>query len=426
LLPVRAKGWSGGAAVSALDRRRETTMLASQRFGAVALLWLAGVALRMTILALPAVIASIKDELQLSATEVGVLTGLPVALFAFAAVPGALLIARLGALSALLGGLFLTAIASGLRSAVGDIMALYATTMLMGLGVAIMQPALPPLVRLWLPDHVGFGTAVYTNGLLVGEILPVAFTAPMLPLIDGSWRVSLIVWSLPVLAIAVLVAMRAPRIDSKFVGRVRWWPDWRSGLIWRLGLIFGSVTSMYFTSNGFLPIYLSSIGRSDMIGDALTALNLGQMPASLLLLVCADRLVRRVWPYFAAGILALASIFVLVVTAGPGILVASAVLGFCCGGILTLALALPPLLCAPEDVAATSAAVFTLSYGCAVLVPVVSGSAWDLTGMPRFAFLPIAACAVLLMVLAARIEFQREETPSGPCPDAVPGRGNEG
>ena len=54
-----------------------------QHFAAVALLWLAGVALRMPILALPAVIASIKDELQLSATEVGVLTGLPVALFAF-------------------------------------------------------------------------------------------------------------------------------------------------------------------------------------------------------------------------------------------------------------------------------------------------------------------------------------------------------
>jgi MFS transporter, CP family, cyanate transporter len=393
-----------------------------QHFVAVALLWLAGVALRMPILALPAVIASIKDELQLSATEVGVLTGLPVALFAFAAVPGSLLIARLGALSALLGGMFLTAIASGLRAASGDIMGLYGTTMLMGLGVAIMQPALPPLVRLWLPDRVGFGTAVYTNGLLVGEILPVATTAPMWALLDGSWRASLILWSLPVLATGVLVALRAPRTDAKIVQRVRWWPDWRSGLIWQLGLMLGSATSMYFTSNGFLPIYLSSIGRSDMIGGALTALNLGQMPASLLLLVCADRLVRRMWPYLAAGILAFASILVLIATTGPSILVASAVLGFCCGGVLTLALALPPLLCAPEDLAATSAAVFTLSYGCAVVVPIVSGNAWDLTGIPRFAFLPIAACAVLLMVLAVRIEFQRDANPSRPCRDAAPAR----
>ena len=401
-------------------------MFTPQQVGVVALLWLAGIALRMPILALPAVIASIKDELQLSATEVGVLTGLPVALFALAAVPGSLLIARIGALSALLGGLLLTGIASGLRSASGDVTALYATTMLMGLGVAVMQPALPPLVGMWLPRHVGFGTAVYTNGLLVGEILPVAITAPMLPLIGGSWRVSLIMWSLPVLAIAVLVALGAPRIVGEFVQRARWWPDWRSGLIWRLGLMFGSATSMYFTSNGFLPIYLSSIGRSDMIAGALTALNVGQMPASLLLLVYADRLVSRAWPYLAAGILALASILALVATAGPLIVVASALLGFCCGGILTLALALPPLLCASEDVAATSAAVFTLSYGCAILVPIVSGSAWDLTGIPRLAFLPIAGCAVLLMVLAARFEFRRAEAVQGTYLGAVPERSSEG
>jgi CP family cyanate transporter-like MFS transporter len=295
--------------------------------------------------------------------------------------------------------------------------------MLMCLGVAIMQPALPPLVGLWLPGHVGFATAVYTNGLLVGEILPVAITAPMLPLIGASWRVSLIVWSLPVLAIALLTAMRAPRIRPPLRRRARWWPDWRSGLIWQLGLIFGSITSVYFTSNGFLPIYLSSIGRSDLIGGALTAINLGQMPASLLLLLCADRVVRRVWPYLAAGILTLASVLVLVATTGTPIVAASAVIGFCCGGILTLALALPPLLCAPEEVAATSAAVFTLSYGCAVLVPILSGTAWDATGVPRFAFLPIAACAAVLMVLATRVDFQGAKPGHEPCRGDAAGDG---
>jgi CP family cyanate transporter-like MFS transporter len=33
-------------------------------------------------------------------------------------------------------------------------------------------------VRGWLPHRIGFGTAVFTNGLLVGEILPVALTIP--------------------------------------------------------------------------------------------------------------------------------------------------------------------------------------------------------------------------------------------------------
>ena len=53
-------------------------------------------------------------------------------------------------------------------------------------GVAVMQPTLPPLVRAWAPQRIGFATAVYTNGLLIGEILPAALTIPVvLPLIKS-------------------------------------------------------------------------------------------------------------------------------------------------------------------------------------------------------------------------------------------------
>jgi MFS family permease len=246
-------------------------MLVAQQLAAIISLWLAGVALRMTILAIPPVITLIRDDLNLSPTQVGVLTGLPVSLFAIAAVIGSLLIARLGARPSLLIGLFTTAIGSALRSASTEVAALYATTTLMALGVAIMQPALPPLVRSWLPARIGFGTAVYTNGLLAGEIAPVVITPFVLPLIDTSWRFSLVVWSLPVLAIAIWIATLAPREYIASTTRSAWWPDWSSGLVWRLGLIFGSVTSTYFTINGFLPLYLNSVGRPDLIKSALIA-----------------------------------------------------------------------------------------------------------------------------------------------------------
>src|ERR1700681_1023324 len=71
------------------DARREM-------WTAVALLWLAGNALRITILAVPPVIAMIRDEFALSATEVGLLSSVPPALFAIAALAGSLLGSRLG------------------------------------------------------------------------------------------------------------------------------------------------------------------------------------------------------------------------------------------------------------------------------------------------------------------------------------------
>ena len=48
----------------------------------VALLWLAGVGLRLTILAVPPVITRIQADLHLSGTEIGILSGLPVLLSA--------------------------------------------------------------------------------------------------------------------------------------------------------------------------------------------------------------------------------------------------------------------------------------------------------------------------------------------------------
>ncbi len=151
------------------------------------LLWLAGNGLRITILAVPPVIPQIRTDFGMSETMVGILTGLPPVLFACTAVLGSLLIARFGALTTLIVGLFATAAGSALRGAAPDVWFLYGATIVTGFGVAIMHPSLPPLVRTWLPHRIGFGTALFTNGLLVGEILPVALTIPvLLPLVSGK------------------------------------------------------------------------------------------------------------------------------------------------------------------------------------------------------------------------------------------------
>src|SRR5262249_49531370 len=178
---------------------------------AASLLWLAGVGLRLTILAVPPVISLIQADLQLSGTEIGVLTGLPIVLFGVAALPGSLLIARFGAVAILVTGLVIAGIASALRGAVLHTFALYATTIVMGAGIAIMQPALAPLVRQWLPKRVSFATALYTNGLLVGETLAVMLTIPVvLPLVGNSWRWAFVIWSVPLIVIALFTVQFAP------------------------------------------------------------------------------------------------------------------------------------------------------------------------------------------------------------------------
>jgi CP family cyanate transporter-like MFS transporter len=375
----------------------------------VFLLWLAGNGLRITILAVPPVIPLIRTDLGMSETQVGILTGLPPVLFACTAVLGSLLIARFGALTTLLAGLIATAAGSALRGA-PEMVTLYAATIVTGFGVAIMHPSLPPLVRTWLPHRIGFGTAVFTNGLLVGEILPVALTIPVvLPLLHNSWRESFVLWAVPVMLIALVVVVLAPRQPVAPQGAKtpqRWWPDWRDPLIWRLGIALGSVNSMYFSANAFLPDYLHYVGRADLVSAALTALNVGQIPASFLLLAVAGRLERAIWPHIVCGAGSLAAIIGIVVLPGPGIVVCAGVLGFFAAAILILMLALPPLLAPPDDVHRVSAAMFTISYSCAVITPVFSGLAWDLTGIAQSAFVPLGVCAIVLMALAPGIKLR--------------------
>jgi CP family cyanate transporter-like MFS transporter len=371
------------------------------------LLWLAGTGLRLTILAVPPVIPLIHDELRLNATQVGILTGLPSMLFAFAAVPGSLLIARLGVRTALVVGLAITAIGGALRGAIPDVMWLYAMTVAMGAGVAVMQVTMPPAVRAWIPERIGFATAVYTNGLLIGEIIPVALMLPLvLPFVAGSWQRGFVIWSIPVAIFAVLVMALAPHRDfangSASVRR-RWWPDWNSHLIWRLGIMLGTINATYFATNAFLPDYLRSNGQGEWISAALSGLNAGQVPASLLLLAVAGRLERKAWPYVGCGLLCLVATAGIVFGSGVWIVAAASVQGFAAAAILILILVLPPLLSAHDDVHRVTAAMFTISYSCAVIVPVISGMAWDLSGIASFAFAPIALCGIILIILAPAI-----------------------
>ena len=82
-------------------------------------------------------------------------------------------------------------------------------------------------------------------------------------------------------------------------------------------------------------------------------------------------------------------------------------LGFFDAAILILMLAMPPLLAPPEDVHRVSAAMFTISYSCAVITPIFSGLLWDLTGVAWTAFVPLGVCAVVLMAIAPTIRFER-------------------
>lgn len=376
----------------------------------LALLWLVGASLRVTVLAIPPLLPQVQHDLGLSQTGVGVLSSLPSLLFAAAAIPGAALVSRYGALPTLLAGLLLTGVGSALRGLSPDTLMLLTTTVAMSAGIAVMQPALPRIVRDWLPHHVGLATAVYSNGMLGSEALSASLTIPfILPLVGGSWRLSLVFWSLPIFAVALLLAAarrrRSVAIESAapVTGSVHhWWPDWRSPLTWELGLVMGCASGIYFGVNAFLPGYLTKSGHADLVDDALAAINVVQIPATVLLFFFAQRLCVRRTPYVVMGALATVGVLGLIVMPGTWAVLWSAVIGLCCASVITLCLTLPPLLSKPDEVQRLAGAAFTIGYAWAVVIPILGGFAWDVSTLPVTTFLPAAACGVLIAVVGAR------------------------
>ena len=57
---------------------------------------------------------------------------------------------------------------------------------------------------------------------------------------------------------------------------------------------------------------------------------------------------------------------------------------------------LPAILSPPGDVHRMAGGMFTISYTIAVIVPIVCGACWDLTGLPWTSFMPMALCAAAL------------------------------
>ena len=375
------------------------------------LFWFVGACLRITVLAVPPVVPLLHADLHLTETGIGWLSSLPPMLFAIAAVPGALLIARFGLVPALLTGLLLSAAGSAARGAVASTASLFAATIAMGAGISIVQTVMPPLVRAWFQQRIGLATSVYTNGLLVGEIIPVGLTIPLvLPLVQQSWRLDFVVWSVPVLMAILLVWCGTRQRDAmgatppiQTAPRRRWWPDWSDPLIWRLGLILGSVNATYFVTNAFLPDLVTAAGRPDLVSSALTAINVGQLPASFLMLPLAERLVKRPWSYAATGLLATFSVVAMLATQGYWIVFWAGVLGFTGAVTLIMALALPSILSAADDVHRTTAGMFTISYSCAMALSVIVGWLWDVTHRPIVGFAPVALCGLVIAALASTV-----------------------
>jgi CP family cyanate transporter-like MFS transporter len=374
------------------------------------LLWLAGVYLRIPILVAPALGPFISDELGLTQALTGALTTIPILMLAIGAMPGSLAISRIGPRNTLALAMIIMVIGSAGRALVPETLALMVASAVMGLGVAMMQPALPALLPRWLaPHHVAMGSAIYMNGMLMGEFIGAGVTLPVLmPLLDQSWRATLLAWSLPALLVAA--ALYLPKRDlARPVKKTAWLPDWHNPLTLKLGLLLGLSGSMFFGLNAYMGNLLEQQGHFDKLSSALFYYNIAQVFASLMMLKLA-----RAWVGRRSIIIAMAALSILGTTGailldGWWTIASATLMSFVAGILLILLVALPPLLVRSEDTGRLSAGTFLVGYTVAFSVPMLGGLLADFTGDTRHAIAVMIGYSLLVLPLAFTLNLKRKK-----------------
>lgn len=372
---------------------------------------LAAATLRAPLVAIGPVAHTMAGALQVGAGVIGLLTTIPVLLFAVSSPLAVWISRRFGAEFALSLCLAGVVVACLVRSS-GGLGPALAGTALLGLAITIGNVIVPVIIsHEYPPQRVHLMTAVYTAALNLGATTAVVGTAPLAPAL--GWQGALVVWGgFGLAALVVWTATHGIRATLLPAPATVEAPDaapapstLRASSTWLLVIAFGCQSFCFYAVSAWLPTLLHDHGYPATISGDITGVFqlLGVAGALLVPLVIARaNLVVGVaaciacWAVVPIGFLITPDLWWLWcvlggVGQGAGItLVFSMIVGF--GG-------------GPRVVASRSGAVQGIGYAIGAVGPTVIGALHDASGawaVPLVVILGVLVVFAAAGLLAAR------------------------
>jgi CP family cyanate transporter-like MFS transporter len=394
-----------------------------------------GLLLRGPIIAVAPIIGEISDDLDLDASQAGLLTSLPVLCFALVTPLASLLIERAGANAATTMAIFGVALGTIVRSA-GDTAAAFTGTVIMGLFITVGNVVVPVLIRRDVgPARVGMVTGLYTSALNIGSMLTSVATAPLAEAF--GWRAALGAWvSLAVvagLAWAAAVGVRAatkwgPVRPAVETGAIETVPTptrpvplsdpgahsatWRSVTAILLALAFAGQAFAYYGLTAWFPkLLVDEQGLSvAAAGSSSSIFQISAVIGALGIPILAQR---------AGIVVAMSTLSVLWATIPLGLILApegwaawALSGGVAQGGAITLIFMIVVRLAASGPHSRRlSAMVQGVGYAIAAAAPWLVGAAYESSGGWTSPLLVIA-CAIMVFAtcgIAATVRARRRE-----------------
>ncbi|MNO59774.1 putative transporter YycB [compost metagenome] len=362
-----------------------------------------GINLRPILTSIGPLLAEIREATGLGFQGASLLTVLPVLCMGFFALALPWIGPRLGEARGMTCGLLAIAAACLWRLLLDSGMALIASAVLAGIGVAIIQALVPGVIKRWFPTRVPGAMGLYSASLMAGGG-SAAVLAPVVATRLGHWQTGLGVWAGLALVGLLFWCLARPReaVAQEPARRTRHF--FGSRRAWLLAIYFGIINGGYTSMVAWLPVYYRQLGWSaESSGQLVGLMTIFQVLAALSIpLLIRGSLDRRGW-------LALCLLIQLAGFCGlllaplhlPGLWVA--LIGYGLGACFALSLTLT-LDHLPDPGAAGRLAAFVQGIGFIItgIIPYVTGWLRDHTGSFQMSWTLLAVLVVAMLVVTVR------------------------
>ncbi len=360
--------------------------------------------LRAPITAVGPLISSIKADLPYSGSVLGLLTTIPLIMFAVFSPFVRRISDRFGAGNALLYSILLVALGVALRSYAG-VFGLFSGTVLLGAGVAIGNVLVPGIIKSRFPDHLGIATGAFTISMTSFAAISAAVSYPVSQLSGFGWRNSLAIWLvllvvglfawLPQRRLTIVRSLEADESEGPVVS------VWKTKIAWWVTILMGAQSFLFYFFTAWLPSIAQFKGFSpETAGYMAFAFQLTTIPAALVIPPLAARMKDQRGLITMAAALYIISLAGLVFSKSTVILTISVMLyGFATGCCFNLCMLLISLRTAnAERATSLSGMVQSLGYAFGATGPILGGWLFDLSGNWNLAYICVAVLIAIIFV----------------------------
>ncbi|MFA2809052.1 MFS transporter [Bacillus mycoides] len=364
-------------------------------------LFFVSINLRIGITSISPLLETIRQDLNISNFSVSFLTAIPVFCMGTFALLTGKVIRKYGAEKAIMACLILIGFATCMRAFTSSISTLFASSLFIGIGIALAGPLLSGFIKEKFPTKIGLMIGIYSVGMGTGASLSAGLTIPLQHVLKDDWNMALAFWGvLTIIAIIFWYPVMKRKKNTSTQDKKNNSLPLRNKKAWLFTIFFGLQSGIFYSITTWLAPANQSMGvSSEQAGTLITVFTVVQMICSFLIPTLADIYKNRaLWLLGSICFVLVGLSLMIYPLTTPWI--PSILLGIGLGGVFPLALMLPLYETkTSEDASAWTAMMQSGGYIMGGFIPVLAGIARDYFDGYTQVFIIMALLSFLLFLL---------------------------